>query len=37
MNDSALEELSPLLIEIVRKKVRDVRAALLKFRDQMLE
>ena len=37
MTDTALEELSPLLKEIVEKKVTDVREALRKFRDQMLE
>ena len=37
MSDTALEELSPLLKEIVEKKVTDVREALRKFRDQMLE
>ena len=37
MNDTALEELAPLLKEIVAKDVPDVRDALRKFRDQMLE
>ena len=37
MEDTALEELSPLLVEIVEKKVPDVRQALRQFRDQMLE
>ena len=49
MSDTALMELSPLLkgksftihsfvlLEIVKKKVPDVREALRKFRDQMLE
>jgi len=36
MEDTALEELAPLLIEIVRKKVPDIRKALKQFRDQML-
>jgi len=37
MTDTALEELTPLLKEIVRKQVADVRVALRKFRDQMVE
>jgi len=37
MTDTALEELGPLLKEIVRKQVPDVREALRKFRDQMIE
>jgi CTD small phosphatase-like protein 2 len=37
MTDTALEELGPLLKEIVRKQVPDVRVALRKFRDQMME
>jgi len=37
MNDTALSELAPLLKQIVKKQVPDVRDALRKFRDQMLE
>ena len=37
MTDTALDELSPLLKEIVRKQVPDVRKALRVFRDQMME
>ena len=37
MNDTALLELAPLLKQIVNKKVPDVRDALRKFRDQMLD
>ena len=37
MTDTALEELGPLLKEIVRKQVSDVREALRRFRDQMIE
>lgn len=37
MTDTALEELGPLLKEIVRKQVSDVRVALRRFRDQMIE
>jgi CTD small phosphatase-like protein 2 len=37
MTDTALEELGPLLKEIVRKQVGDVRVALRRFRDQMIE
>ena len=37
MTDTALEELGPLLKEIVRKQVDDVRVALRKFRDQMID
>ncbi len=37
MTDTALEELGPLLKEIVRKQVPDVREALRMFRDQMIE
>ena len=37
MTDTALEELGPLLKEVVRKQVPDVRVALRKFRDQMME
>ena len=33
MNDTALTELAPLLKEIVKKQVSDVRDALRKFRD----
>ena len=36
-NDTALSELAPLLKQIVKKKVPDVRDALRRFRDQMLE
>jgi len=36
-NDTALSELAPLLKQIVKKQVPDVRDALRKFRDQMLE
>jgi len=35
--DTALLELAPLLIEIAKKKVSDVRVALRTFRDQMIE
>lgn len=35
--DTALLELTPLLVEIARKKVTDVRVALRRFRDQMIE
>ena len=37
MTDTALEELGPLLKEIVKKQVTDVRVALRMFRDQMME
>lgn len=37
MSDTALLELAPLLKQIVEKKVKDVREALRKFRDQMLD
>jgi len=37
MSDTALFELAPLLKQIVHKNVKDVREALRKFRDQMLE
>ena len=37
MTDTALSELAPLLKEIVKKQVNDVRDALRKFRDQMLD
>ena len=37
MNDTALSELAPLLKQIVKKNVPDVRDALRKFRDQMLD
>jgi hypothetical protein len=37
MSDTALFELAPLLKEITKKQVNDVRDALRKFRDQMLE
>lgn len=33
MTDTALTELAPLLKEIVKKQVNDVRDALRKFRD----
>jgi CTD small phosphatase-like protein 2 len=33
MSDNFLEEISPLLIEIVEKKVPDVRKALRSYRD----
>jgi hypothetical protein len=33
MTDTALTELAPLLKEVVKKKVDDVREALRKFRD----
>eukprot|EP01017_Pseudomicrothorax_dubius_P032039 TRINITY_DN4154_c0_g1_i10.p1 TRINITY_DN4154_c0_g1~~TRINITY_DN4154_c0_g1_i10.p1 ORF type:complete len:147 (+),score=37.38 TRINITY_DN4154_c0_g1_i10:57-497(+) len=36
-HDTALMELAPLLREIAGKKVLDVRDALRKFRDQMIE
>jgi len=36
-SDTALLELAPLLKQIVEKNVSDVREALRKFRDQMLE
>lgn len=37
MSDTALSELTPILKEIVKKEVGDVREALRKFRDQMIE
>jgi TFIIF-interacting CTD phosphatase-like protein len=37
MEDTALFELAPLLKEIVVKDVDDVREALRRFRDQMLD
>jgi CTD small phosphatase-like protein 2 len=37
VNDTALDELTPILIEIVNKQVSDVRAALRTLRDQMIE
>ena len=37
MTDTALDELGPLLKEIVRKQCPDVRIALRRFRDQMIE
>ena len=37
MTDTALSELTPLLLEVVRKQVQDVRVALRRFRDQMVE
>ena len=36
MNDNFLEEISPLLIEIVSKKLPDVRKGLRSYRDQVL-
>ena len=36
MSDTFLEEISPLLIEIVEKRVPDVRRALRSYRDQIL-
>ena len=36
-DDTALKELAPLLKQIVKKQVPDVRDALRKFRDQMLD
>jgi CTD small phosphatase-like protein 2 len=36
MSDTFLEEISPLLMEIVEKKVPDVRKALRSYRDQIL-
>lgn len=36
-SDTALLELAPLLKQIVEKKCKDVREALRKFRDQMIE
>ena len=36
MSDNFLEEISPLLIEIVEKKVPDVRKGLRSYRDQIL-
>lgn len=36
MSDTFLEEISPLLIEIVERKVPDVRKALRSYRDQIL-
>jgi len=37
MNDTALHELSPLLKEIAKRGVGDVRQALRDYRDQMIE
>lgn len=37
VNDTALNELTPILIEIAKKQVDDVRAALRSLRDQMIE
>jgi len=37
MSDTALEELAPLLKEIVKKKVPDVREALKRFKQQLYE
>ena len=37
INDTALNELTPILTEIVRKQVKDMRAALRILRDQMIE
>ena len=36
-DDTALDELSPILVEVATKRVRDVREALRIFRDQMVE
>lgn len=36
MNDRFLDEISPLLINIVERKVPDVRIALRKYRDQLI-
>ncbi len=36
MADTFLEEISPLLIEIVERRVPDVRKALRSYRDQIL-
>ena len=36
MTDNFLEEISPLLVEIVEKRVPDVRKALRSYRDQIL-
>ena len=36
MSDNFLEEISPLLIEVVEKKVPDVKKALRSYRDQIL-
>ncbi len=36
MTDTFLEEISPLLIEVVERKVPDVRKALRSYRDQIL-
>jgi len=36
MEDTVLEEMAPLLKELVRAKVKDVRVALKRYRDQML-
>lgn len=37
VNDTALSELTPILKEIVKKNVPDVRMALRMLRDQMIE
>jgi len=37
MTDTALVELAPLLKEIARKRVSDVREALLRLKNQMVE
>jgi CTD small phosphatase-like protein 2 len=37
MTDTALVELSPLLKQIVKKQVGDVREALRRLKDQMIE
>ena len=37
INDTALKELSPILVEISKKQVRDVRAALKMLREQMIQ
>ena len=36
MNDNFLEQISPLLVELVEKKVPDVRKGLRSYRDQIL-
>ena len=36
MNDRFLDEITPLLVEIVEKKCPDVRKALRQYRDQLL-
>ncbi len=36
MNDNFLEQISPLLVELVEKKVPDIRKGLRAYRDQIL-